>query len=122
MLMSELIQRKPGAQPGNQNALKHGFYSKALPHQDKLALAAASGLDGLDQELAVLRIKFRDLLTEDGQNLQLINQTASTLARLYHIKNIFSAADSAKLEAALNTVLESFLIPGSSGSEKKSDP
>lgn len=70
--MEPLIQRKTGGQPGNQNARKHGFYSKVLTHNEKCKLKYASGVDGLDQEIAVLRIKFSSLLSRDGENLRLI--------------------------------------------------
>jgi hypothetical protein len=109
--MYEGLQRKTGGQPGNQNARKHGFYSKVLDHDEKYALRSAAGLDGLDQEIAVLRLKFRSLLSQDGQNVRLINQTADTLAKLYHIKNSYCRNDSAKLREAFSSVLNEFVIP-----------
>ena len=45
-------QSKPGAPKGNQNARKHGFYSKALDEAEKLQLEEARGIDGLDEEIA----------------------------------------------------------------------
>src|ERR1035437_642876 len=95
--MHQLIQRKKGGQSGNQNARIHGFYSKALTHEEKRELKYASGVEGLDQEIAILRIKFRSLLAQDGQNLRLINQTAVTLGRLYNIKYSLSKTDKDKL-------------------------
>ncbi len=109
--MNGLIKRKSGGQPGNQNARKHGFYSKVLTQDEKRELKHATVVDGLDQEIAILRIKFRSLLAEDGQNLRLINQTAKTLARLYNIKFSFSKNDSSKLKEAVTSVLEEFIIP-----------
>jgi len=109
--MYDLIKRKSGGQPGNRNALRHGFYSKVLARDEKRELEHAGGVDGLDQEIAILRIKFRSLLAQDGQNLRLINQTAVTLGKLYAIKYSFSKTDNDKLIEALNTVLEEFIIP-----------
>jgi hypothetical protein len=107
----DLIKRKTGGQPGNHNARKHGFYSKVLPRNEKRGMKFAAGLEGIDQEIAVLRIKFRSLLAQDGQNLRLINQTVSTLARMYTIKYSFSRNDSSKLKEAVSAVLEEFIIP-----------
>ena len=59
--MQPLVQRKPGAQPGNQNARKHGFYSQMLSRDEKLRLKTASDREGLEEEIAVLRIKFGEL-------------------------------------------------------------
>ncbi len=109
--MNNLIKRKSGGQPGNQNARKHGFYSEVLTHDEKCELKFANRVDGLDQEIAILRIKFRSLLSQDGQNLLLINRTAETLAKLYNIKFSFSKNDSSKLKEAVASVLEEFIIP-----------
>jgi hypothetical protein len=117
--MKELIKRK-GGQPGNQNARKHGFYSKVLALEEKRELKYAEGLDGLDQEIAIIRIKFRSLLAQDGQNVRLINQTAETLAKLYHIRYSLSKNDSTKLKEAVNSVLEEFIIPQPPGPDTDS--
>ncbi len=108
--MEPLIRRKSGGQPRNQNARKHGLYSKVLAPDEKRQLKYAVGADGLDQEIAILRLKFRSLLAQDGQNLRLINQTARTLARLYSIKFRHSRNDSDKLKEALARVHEEFVI------------
>ncbi len=110
--MHDLIKRKSGGQPNNRNALKHGFYSKVLAPQEKRELKYAGGVDGLDQEIAIIRIKFRSLLAQDGQNLRLINQTAVTLGKLYALKYSFSRTDNDKLIEAFNTVLAEFVVPG----------
>ena len=109
--MPDLIQHKTGGQPGNHNAFKHGFYSKVLEPDEKRELKWADSVDGLDQEIAIIRIKFRSLLAQDGHNLRLINQTAVTLGKLYAIKYSFSKTDKDKLIEAFTTVLEEFVIP-----------
>jgi hypothetical protein len=115
------FQRKSGGQPGNQNARKHGFYSHALKKDEKSALKGAEDLDGLDQEIAVLRIKFRSLISEDQVNLRLINQTAETLAKLCHIKSIFYRSDSSKVKDAIRAVMDEFVIPGSPDNNNQTD-
>jgi hypothetical protein len=108
--VSELIKRNSGGQPANQNARKHGFYSKALSPSEQRAVVFAGAVDGLDQEIAIMRVKFRSLLAQDGQNLKLINQTAETLAKLYNIKFSLSKNDSSNLKEAVAAVLEEFTI------------
>src|SRR3989304_251564 len=50
-------KRKPGAQPGNLNALTNGFYSHALSAAQALELHDAQALptDDLSDEIAILR-------------------------------------------------------------------
>ena len=48
--MATRIKRKKGAQKGNQNARKHGFYARVLDEADKLDFQLAAGVDGIDDE------------------------------------------------------------------------
>jgi len=42
--MPREVKRKRGAPKGNRNALKHGFYSRALDEAEKLDLELATGI------------------------------------------------------------------------------
>jgi len=59
--------RSPGAQPGNTNALKHGFYSRQLKRLDHLDLESCR-FAGLNDEITVLRVYLRRLI-ELGKDL-----------------------------------------------------
>lgn len=50
-------KRAPGAQPGNANALRHGFYSRKFKDMDLKDLAAMSAT--IEQEIALLRVATR---------------------------------------------------------------
>lgn len=52
--------RKRGAQPGNQNALKHGFYSRAFRQLEISELQLV--LSGLEGEIQAMRIFTRRVL------------------------------------------------------------
>jgi hypothetical protein len=93
------------------------IHSKALAHDEKRELKYASGVDGLDQEIAILRVKFRSLLLQDGQNIHLLNRTAETLAKLYSIKFSLSKNDTSKLKEAVTAALADFIIPGPDDSQ-----
>jgi hypothetical protein len=109
--MYSLIQLKSGGQPGNQNARTHGFYSKVLTPDEKRALKRAAGVDGLDQEIAVLRVKIRTLLKNEGQNYRLIGQAFETLARVNNIKFGFSKNDGGKLKEAFRSTYGEYIFP-----------
>jgi hypothetical protein len=67
-------QRHRGAQPGNTNALKHGFYSARFSPLEARDLDVALR-DGVEDEIALLRITIRrvfDLATEEGEDLKKI--------------------------------------------------
>ena len=51
--------RKRGGQPGNLNALKHGFYSK---HYQKSEMADLEEVGDLQEEIGMMRVVTRRLL------------------------------------------------------------
>jgi hypothetical protein len=48
----------PGGQPGNTNALKHGFYTKNFSLAERRGLQAAEGVI-LGDEIGLLRVLIR---------------------------------------------------------------
>ena len=76
------VKRKRGAPKGNQNARKHGFYSKVLDEAEQFDFELASGVNGIDDEIALLRVKIKSILEKDPENIKLIMQATNTLAGL----------------------------------------
>ena len=74
--------RRPGGQPGNQNARKHGLYSNSLTQEQREALQDARDADHLADEVAILRVKLRSLLAQPDPDYALILRGLDTLARL----------------------------------------
>jgi len=74
--------RKRGAQDGNWNAFKHGFYSKRFKPLELSDLDTALG-DGLEDEIALLRVIIRRVFEfandEDKQTLDQWSRTLNTL-------------------------------------------
>ena len=53
--------RRPGAQIGNMNALKHGFYTRCIKKRD-LSGVEDTNIKGLAEEIALIRIFTRRLV------------------------------------------------------------
>ena len=102
---------KKGAPKGNQNARKHGFYSKALDKAESLQLEEAQGVDGLDEEIAVLRIKLRDLIENHPENIELALEAANTIARLVRTRYNITRDQKKSLKDAITNVLTEIAIP-----------
>jgi hypothetical protein len=94
------IPRPRGGQPGNQNARKHGFYSSVFTRQDRASLKQASAISGLDEEIALLRARLRSVMKNDPDNLRLISEASSTLARLIRTNQKLGLNAPDKLEQA----------------------
>jgi hypothetical protein len=83
-------KRRPGAQPGNTNALKHGFYSRQLNVLDRINYDA-QGAQGLQDEITMLRLYIRRVLAlasrtqtlqESLNTIRAISLAATSLTRL----------------------------------------
>ena len=82
----KIPRRKRGAQPGNQNARKLGFYSKHFTPGQMKQLKGAAALKDLGPEIALLRVKLNSLLNGPEVSHQLILRAINALARLTAIQ------------------------------------
>ena len=106
-------KRKRGAQPGNTNALKHGFYSPRFSPLELRDLDTALA-DGLDDEIALLRVTIRrvfDLATDEGEDsetwfkaLSTLGMASTRLAGLLRTQKIIQG-DTSSVASALSQAL-----------------
>jgi hypothetical protein len=109
--MPEGTERKRGAPRGNQNARKHGFYSRVLDESEQLDFALATGVEGIDDEIALLRVKIKSLVAHDPDNIDLIMKAINTLARMLSTKYNLSRKDKKGLKEAIGNVLRDVALP-----------
>ena len=104
-------KRKEGAPKDNQNARKHGFYSKVLDEAGQLDFELATGVNGIDDEIALLRVKIKSLLERDPENIKLVMQATNTLAGLVKTSYNISKEDKKGLKEAIANVLRDVALP-----------
>jgi len=109
--MPAKAERKRGAPKGNQNARKHGFYSKVLDEAEQLDFELASGVEGIDDEIALLRVKIKSLIAHDPENIKLIMQATNTLARLVRTRYNITKEQKKGLKEAIGNVLRDIALP-----------
>ena len=109
--MPEEKRGKRGAPAGNQNARKHGFYSRVLDEAELLDYALATGVEGLDDEIALLRVKIKSLVERDPDKIKLIMQAITTLAKIVTAKYKIDRKDKKGLKDAIGTVLKDVALP-----------
>ena len=80
---------KSGGQPGNQNARKHGLYSKHLHPEQLQQFDDALAVRDLAPEIAIARVRLNGLLNDPEASPDLINRTLSVLGRLMNIQRRF---------------------------------
>ncbi|MBA7689942.1 hypothetical protein ES703_98461 [subsurface metagenome] len=109
--MAERPKRKRGAPKGNQNARKHGFYSRVLDEAEQLDFELAAGVEGFDDEIALLRVKIKSLLENDPENIKLLMAATTTLANLVKTKYKITKEQKKGLKEAIENVLKDIAIP-----------
>jgi hypothetical protein len=109
--MNETFQRKRGAPRGNQNARKHGFYSRVLDSTEKRDLKQAGNVAGLDQEIDLLRVKLKSVLEHDPANVHLMSEAAVSLARLLRTREHLIKNDRNSFRKAIGNVLREVGLP-----------
>jgi hypothetical protein len=105
------LKGKRGAPKGNQNARKHGFYSRALNEVEQLDFEKATKVDGIDEEIALLRVKIKSVLEHDPENIKLLIQATNTLIRLVRTRYNIGKEDKQGLKEAISNVLRDVALP-----------
>ena len=104
-------KRKRGAPRGNRNAIKHGYYSRILSNKDKRDLQRASSVEGVDEEIALLRFKLKGVLKKDPNNFRLITEALLSLNRLMRTRGKIQPNDTESLTRAYENVMRDVVIP-----------
>lgn len=99
-----------GAPKGNQNARKHGFYSKAGREAPRERLDELVQVRGLDEEVAYARMVVRDAFEAGGDFLAIV-RAMDILTRMVLIQHRLRQEGKARQtqEAALRETLERLL-------------
>lgn len=106
------FNRKRGAQPGNRNALKHGFYAGALTHKVRDVLRRAQAIDPkeLKHEIDILRTQMFQLVKNDPDNVTVLTMAMRTLVRLIALNHGLNADQENDLHHSMRTLILS-LVP-----------
>ena len=109
--MTAKTKRREGGQKGNQNARRHGFYSKVLDEAEQLDFELASGVEGIDDEIALLRVKIKSILEKDPENISLIMQATRALERMVKTRFNITKEQRKGLKEAISNVVRDIAVP-----------
>ncbi|MCK9357272.1 MAG: hypothetical protein M0R22_09065 [Dehalococcoidia bacterium] len=91
--------------------LNAGFYSRALGEAEKLHLQEASEVEGVDDEIALLRLRLREMAEKSPERIDLQMDLAAAIARLVKTRYQISSVQKKSLKAAVTKVLEEVAVP-----------
>ena len=107
-------KRRRGAQPGNTNALKHGFYSAKFRDPETFDLNSLEITD-LESEINAMRVYTRRMLElADGIDnldhaisiLYALSMSSGRVAMLARTQQLLQGSQDQKITAALNAALD----------------
>ena len=78
---------------------------------EKLELQKADSVEGLDSEIAIIRLKICQLLVRAPDNLDLMIRASSLLARLVRVKYQLSPQERKGLKQAVGNIMREIAIP-----------
>ena len=111
-------RKKRGGQPGNTNALKHGFYAKNFSLAERRGLQAVEGVI-LGDEIGLLRVLIRRFaeqmqasqgvaLNESAVHLAVVSEAMLRLASLLRTDHMLGGAESSTLIRQFNLAIQEF--------------
>ena len=95
-----------GGQKGNQNARKHGFYASSLTPDETCRFLNILNQEGLDPDVAVLRIKVQGVLQQAPGNRRVLYDASRVIAKRYASKYQFDRSERSYLKAIVNAGLQ----------------
>jgi hypothetical protein len=87
------------------------FYGQALNEAERLELEEARGVEGIDEEIAILRVKLRELIVAAPEKFDLHLKLATTIARLVSTRYSITKEQKKSLREAITKVLTEIAIP-----------
>ena len=96
---------------GSPTAKKQGFYSRVLDEAERLDFALAADVNGIDDEIALLRVKIKSILEHDPENVKLIMHATNALERLIMTRYKITREQRKGLKEAIGNVLKDIALP-----------
>jgi hypothetical protein len=90
---------------------KAGFYARALTAAERIEMDDACHVEGIDDEIALLRVRLRELVEETPERIDLQLNLANAIARLVRTRYQISSEQKKSLKAAITRVLEDVAVP-----------
>jgi len=104
-------KKKRGAQKGNQNARKHGFYASKLTPTEICEFWNILYQEDIDPEIAVLRIRLRSLLQYEPGNQRAVAEASRSLSRWIRMKYDLERTDTLLLKRLIMSIIQQSLDP-----------
>jgi hypothetical protein len=90
---------------------KKSVYDKVLSEAEKADFRNVRGIEGIDDEIALFRVKIKAILAEEPVKVQLLVAATDLLARLVKTRYQITAKQNKGLEEAIRNVIKDVGVP-----------
>jgi hypothetical protein len=97
--------------PKGSREAKACFYETALDEAERLDFELAAGVNGIDDEITLLRVKIKSILGEDPKNVRLLVGATNALERLIRTRYKITKEQRKGLKEAIGNVLRDVALP-----------
>jgi hypothetical protein len=105
-------KKKPGAPKNNKNAVIPKYYTDKLEEIEKLDIESANRVEGIDEEIALLRHEIKNAITGgDERNLLLLVKAAGAIEKLIRTRYRISISEHKGLKEGISNVIKEYLLP-----------
>jgi len=95
--------RKPPPNPAN-------FYAQVLNEAESQEFQAASNLEGVDDEISLMRLRIKELIRQQ-EDIDSLARATNALCRLVATRYAISKQDKKSMKAAMLNVLRDIALP-----------
>ncbi len=88
---------------------RRSFYASVLDEAERQELKAAANVDGIDDEIALIRVRIKDLAR--SEDIEDLTRCLSVLARLVTTRYNVSKNDKKGIKEAMTNVLRDIALP-----------
>ena len=96
---------QPASKGRARKRAEKGFYAEALKEAEKVLLPDARRIEGLDEEIALLRVRLSSLLAQHPENTELLLKGVGMLVRAVATKYRLSSKARRNLTDAITEVV-----------------
>ena len=95
---------------GARKVNERGFYGRALDEAEQFELEEAFHVEGIDDEIALLRLKLRDLLEQRPERIDLHFEAANVIARMVKTRYQITSEQKRSLKEGIQKVLTELAV------------
>ena len=104
--------KRPSASKSQRDTKQSGFYARVLDEAERLDFELASGVEGIDDEIALLRVKIKSALAGgDPKDLKHLVDATNALERLIRTRYKITREQRKGLKEAIGNVLRDIALP-----------